>query len=378
MKKVLFVATVVKKHINVFHLPYLKWFKDNGYETHVCARNDFENIESLEIPYCDKYYDFPFERSPFDKGNIKIYKQLKRIIKENNYDLIHCHTPIGGALTRLAARHFRNSGTKVIYTAHGFHFFKGAPIFNWFLYYPVERILARYTDALVLINKEDYNRAKKFSSEHVEYVRGIGIDLQKIRNLKIDRKLKRKEIGIEANTFFILSVGEINKNKNHEIIIRALAKMNNPNIKYAICGQGPMENHLRNLAEKLDVSERILFLGYRYDIVELCLAADLFAFPSYREGLSVSLMEAMAAGLPVVCSKIRGNCDLIEDGMGGYLFDPDDVNEAVTKIEQIMGNTTLQEKFKKYNLTKIKKFEQKYIVDIMGQIYNKVLNQTKL
>ena len=161
MKKVLFVATVVKTHIMVFHIPYLEWFKKNGYEVHVCAKNDYENKDECIIPYCDKYHDLPFERSPFKANNLKVYKKLKEIINTNNYDIIHCHTPMGGALTRLAAHKARNRGTKVLYTAHGFHFYKGSPLINWLVYYPVERWLARYTDVLITINEEDYNRIKE-------------------------------------------------------------------------------------------------------------------------------------------------------------------------------------------------------------------------
>lgn len=157
MKKVLFIATVVKHHIMAFHIPYLELFRKNGYEVHVAAKNDYENKEECNIPFCNKLFDLPFERSPMKQNNIYVYKELKNIIHSNNYNIIHCHTPVGGALGRLAARNAQEKGTKVIYTAHGFHFFKGAPLINWLAYYPVERWLARYTDVLITINKEDYN-----------------------------------------------------------------------------------------------------------------------------------------------------------------------------------------------------------------------------
>ncbi|MDF2486669.1 MAG: glycosyltransferase family 1 protein, partial [Herbinix sp.] len=174
MKKVLFVATVVKHHISTFHIPYISWFKLNGYETHVCAKNDYENKEDCVIPYCDKYYDLPFGRSPLSSCNITAYKQLKRLIDTNEYDIIHCHTPVGGVLTRLAAKKARKSGTKVIYSAHGFHFFKGAPLKNWMLYYPVEKHLAKYTDCLITTNKEDYLGIKdKFHAKSIKLVNGV-------------------------------------------------------------------------------------------------------------------------------------------------------------------------------------------------------------
>ena len=295
MKKVLFIATVVKLHIMVFHIPYLEWFKKNGYEVHVAARNDYENKEECYIPFCDKFFDLPFERSPMRKDNIYAYKELKNIIDINSYDIIHCHTPLGGALGRLAAQNAQKKGTKVIYTAHGFHFFKGAPLINWLAYYPVERWLARYTDVLITINKEDYDRAKGFKANKIEYVPGVGIDIDKFRNIEVNKVEKRSSIDVDANDFMIISVGELNKNKNHKVIISAIAKLKNRRIKYVLCGQGPLENQLRELANALGVEDQIRFLGFRKDIPELMHVADLFAFPSYREGLSLSLMEAMAS-----------------------------------------------------------------------------------
>ena len=171
MIKVLFVSTVVKTHIMEFHIPYLKMLKDMGWETAVASRNDYKDPKDCVIPYCDTYYDVPFERNPFKLENIKAYKQLKKIIDEGRYGIIHCHTPVGAMLTRLAATDARKKGSKVIYTAHGFHFYKGAPVINWLAYYPIEKALARKTDVLITINKEDYERAKsKLKAGRVEYV----------------------------------------------------------------------------------------------------------------------------------------------------------------------------------------------------------------
>ena len=190
MKKVLFVATVVKTHIMEFHIPYLKMFKEMGWETAVAARNDYENPADCVIPYCDTYYNVPFERNPLKPGNLKAYKELKHIIDEGEYDIIHCHTPVGAMLTRLAAKQARKQGTKVFYTAHGFHFYKGAPVINWILYYPVEKWLSRYTDVLITINKEDYERAKTFKAGKVCYVPGVGIDLKKFNAGYVNKEQK--------------------------------------------------------------------------------------------------------------------------------------------------------------------------------------------
>ena len=372
MKKVLFVATVVKTHIMEFHIPYLKMFKEMGWETAVAARNDYENPADCVIPYCDTYYNVPFERNPLKPGNLKAYKELKHIIDEGEYDIIHCHTPVGAMLTRLAAKQARKQGTKVFYTAHGFHFYKGAPVINWILYYPVEKWLSRYTDVLITINKEDYERAKTFKAGKVCYVPGVGIDLKKFNAGYVNKEQKRKEIGVSADDFVLLSVGELIPRKNHEVVIRALSvlkqldKLNH--IEYVICGRGAYEADLRKLAEGLDVADHVHFLGYRNDISEICNCADLFVFMSHQEGLPVALMEAMACGLPAVCSNIRGNTDLIEDGVTGLLANntPEEVAQSISKMKS---DTALRNRVASAALQKIKQFDLSSVEDEMSKIY---------
>lgn len=377
MKKVLFVATVVKTHIMEFHIPYLKMFEEMGWETAVAARNDYENPADCVIPYCDTYYNVPFERNPLKPGNLKAYKELKHIIDEGEYDIIHCHTPVGAMLTRLAAKQARKQGTKVFYTAHGFHFYKGAPVINWILYYPVEKWLSRYTDVLITINKEDYERAKTFKAGKVCYVPGVGIDLKKFNAGYVNKEQKRKEIGVSADDFVLLSVGELIPRKNHEVVIRALSvlkqldKLNH--IEYVICGRGAYEADLRKLAEELDVADHVYFLGYCNDISEICNCADLFVFMSHQEGLPVALMEAMACGLPAVCSNIRGNTDLIEDGVTGLLANntPEEVAESISEMKS---DTALRNRVASAALQKIKQFDLSSMEDEMSKIYGEVRN----
>jgi len=368
-QKVLFVATVVKKHINVFHLPYLKWFKDNGYETHVAARNDFENEECI-IPFCDVHYDIPFERNPIGYKNICAYKSLRKIIRENKYDIIHCHTPVAAILTRLAAIKSRKKGTKVIYTAHGFHFYKGAPWLNWLIYYPIELIGSIFTDVLITINNEDYKLAKKrMKAKKIEYIPGVGVNLEKAKSKNIDKKI---EFGIEKDATVLLSVGELSKRKNHEIIIRSLAKLNKSNIYYIICGDGHLKEYLKDLTYKLNINNKVIFAGFRKDIFEICQSSDVFCFPSKQEGLPVALMEAMAVGLPVICSRIRGNEDLIEDGKGGYLCSLNNDEEFYFAIKDIVDNAQKMKIMGEYNINAIKKFDINNVSKEMQKIYAEV------
>lgn len=339
MKKVLFVATVVKTHIMEFHIPYLKMFKEQGWETAVAARNDYEDPAECVISYCDNFFDIPFERNPLKPGNFCAYKKLKELIDSGNYDIIHCHTPVGAMLARLAARGARKKGTRVIYTAHGFHFYKGAPLLNWLVYYPVEKWLSRYTDTLITINQEDYAAARKFHAKEVRYVHGVGVDTQKF-GAAIDRAKKRAELGLQEDDFALLSVGELIPRKNHQVVLRALSELQKSgkleNTVYLICGRGVLREQLESLARELDISKVVRFLGYRNDISEICAACDLFVFMSKQEGLPVALMEAMACGLPCVCSKIRGNTDLIRDGENGRVAadTPQTVADAIIGLRE--------------------------------------------
>ena len=368
MKKVLFVATVVG-HINAFHIPYLKWFKEQGWETHVAAHADTE--KESRISCCDVFHEVGFTRTPFTLKNIKAYKVLKQLINDNSFDIIHCHTPAGAALTRLAARQARSRGrTKVIYTAHGFHFYKGAPLLNWLVYYPIEKFLSRYTDVLITINKEDYEIAKnKMHAKTTEYIPGVGIDVKKIQNIKVDRNKKRHELEIPEDAIVLLSVGELSKRKNHEIVIKALSQLEDKNVVYAICGKGSMQEYLQDLACQLNVRDRVFLLGYRTDIIEICKASDIFLFPSLQEGLPVALMEAMACGLPVVCSQIRGNIDLITNGVNGYLWNVTDSAELCKVIVNIKQSINFCKQCAHHNVEIAKRFDIRQSLSAMGRIY---------
>ncbi len=338
-KKVLFVATVVKTHMMQFHIPYLKMFQEMGWETAVASKNDYENPEDCVIPYCDTYYDIPFARLPWKLANVHSYKMLKRIIDQGNYDIIHCHTPVGAMIARLAALSARKKGTKVIYTAHGFHFFKGAPLLNWLLFYPAEWLLAPVTDVLITINQEDHARAlKRLHAKRIEYVPGVGIKTEKFRDLVVNRQEKRSSLGYGEKDFLLLTVAEMTPNKNHITILKALALLKEKeefsNLHYLICGRGEMWASLEESAKELGISDHVNFLGYRTDAPELYRASDLFLFVTLREGLSVALMEAMSSGMSVICAKIRGNTDLVDEGVSGIFTEntPEAVAEHILEL----------------------------------------------
>ncbi|PLR85416.1 glycosyltransferase family 4 protein [Bacillus sp. V33-4] len=364
MKKILIVSTV-SRQFYLFEQGNIEVLKSLGYEVHTAANfNDAnERLNSLDIIR----HHIVIERSPFSKKNIKAYRQLKKLMKSENYDAVHCHSPVGGVLARLATKAVGIS--PVIYTAHGFHFFKGAPLLNWLVYYPVELVLSKLTDVLITINEEDYRVAQRFKAKNVIYIPGIGIDTNKFNQVLIDRGKKREELGISNDTVVLLSIGEMIKRKNHETALRALSKINGQNFLYLICGTGKLEGYLRNLANNLGIEDKVRFLGFRNDISEICIDSDIFLFPSYQEGLPVSVMEAMSAQLPIVCSAIRGNIDLVENGKGGYVLQPDDVDGFSVRLQELMSNAQMRKRMGRSNAEVVKKFDTTVVKEKMSKLY---------
>lgn len=372
-RKVLLVATVVKIHVNVFHIPCLKMFQEQGWETWVCSRNDYDNPKECVIPYCDHYVDIPFERNPLKPGNVKAYKMLREIIEKEHFDLIYCHTPVGAMLARLAGISARKKGAKVIYMAHGFHFYNGAPLLNWMIYYPAEKFLSRFTDGLITINQEDYRRAQKFHAGKTILIPGVGIDLDKFQKKEPTRQEIRNKLGIPDGKIILMSVGELTKRKNHMVVIDALARLKEYDILYVICGDGPLKARLRAKAEELGVRDRVKLLGFRKDIAELHKAADIFVFPSLQEGLPVAVMEAMASGLPIVASRIRGNEDLLQNNRGGYLVKAQDSEQLAEVISKMIKAPEQRAKMEKRNLEIIRHYGQETVLQKMKEFFDEIV-----
>lgn len=366
--KILYVTTV--SGTMDFFPEHIKMLLKQGHSVELACSCSLKPINPVFLELGCKVHDIPFSRSPFSKDNVKAYKMLKQLVEKEHYDIVHTHTPNASMIARLACRKVRRQGTRVFYTAHGFHFFKGAPLKNWLIYYPIEKFCACFTDVLITINKEDYALAqKKMSAKKVCYVPGVGIDLSKIQNIECDRNEIRKSMGVPGDCILLFSIGELNVNKNHQVVVKALAKLNNKNVHYAIAGQGDQKENLLNQAEELGVERQFHLLGFRTDALKLYKAADIFVFPSFREGLSVSMMEAMASGCPIVCSKIRGNVDLVEEENGGFHFNPVDDAALRNKIEFLINNPEIRAEKALFNLTAIKKFSLECILNTMMEIY---------
>ncbi|WP_455014632.1 glycosyltransferase [Hominenteromicrobium sp.] len=366
--------------IQQFNMDNIRLLQELGYEVDVaCNMKQGSTITDEKVSLMKSeletmgvhVYHIPVPRSITNIKDIwKSFWITRKLINEQEYSLIHCHSPIGGMICRLANRLSKWYGqVRMIYTAHGFHFYKGAPKINWLLFYPIERICSCYSDVLITINQEDYALAKrKMKSKLCVYVPGVGVDLQKFKKVSLTEKSKFRILGVSDKDTVLVSVGELSTRKNHEVVIRALSKLNNPNYKYFICGLGPLEHRLEKLILDLKMQSNIRLLGYRSDIAEILNMADVYVFPSLQEGLPVALMESMAAGKAVACSRIRGNTDLV-DSNGGVLFDPHSVDDCTMAIDQLLHSNLA--KMGEYNSNKIRGFSKETVRELMSKIYSK-------
>lgn len=364
MKKILIVCTTDSMIWN-FLVPHINFMRSKGFVVEcACSKTGFFYDELVNMGIV--LHEIPFKRNPFRLNNIKAYINLLNLIKSNEYDLIQCHEPVGGAMGRLAGKSCRK---EVMYFAHGFHFYKGAPK-KTILYYIFERILSYLTDILITINQEDFETSKKFHAKKNYLIHGIGIDTSRFTR-KINRSYLKSEFNLSLENKYLLSIGELIHRKNHITVIRSLKTLPN-NIHYLIVGDGELKKYLINEVQNLGIADRVHFLGFRKDISLICNAVDIFVFPSLQEGLSVALMEAMAIGLPIIASNIRGNNDLIEDSKGGYLVTDTNPDEYSSKVKLLINNPNLMSNFGQFNTKKIELFDIKVVLKEVEEILNTI------
>lgn len=368
-KKALQLASAASM-IDQFNIQNIQILKSLGYSVDVIA--DFTNPGTITVERANdlkkrledmnvRVFDVAIPRSLNPHSILSAYKKVKELLNKENYKLLHCHSPIGGVIARQAAKGKRKDGLKVIYTAHGFHFYDGAPLKNWLIFYPIEKHYSRCTDVLITINKEDYERAKKkFRAKETVYVPGVGVDIDKFKPREDGRTRIREELGLDDGRLMLLSVGELNENKNHATVIKSIAGME---LIYVIVGKGEKADELKKIAEENKVDLRLV--GFRTDVADFYDAADVYVLPSIREGLNVSLMEAMASGLAVACGRIRGNTDLIEESK--VLFNPGSTDEIRAAIEYALAHRNQLEKL---NIDKIRLYDIAKVSDLTSEIYS--------
>lgn len=379
-KRALMVATVPSM-IGQFNMNNIRILQDLGYKVDVAAdytdtsvwpaeriQQFKDQMEKMEI----ECIQLDFSRSPLKLNrHYRAYKETVKLIQKERYSFIHTHTPIASAIVRQAAY---KTGTKVIYTAHGFHFYDGAPLKNWLIFYPIEKHFSRYTDVLITINKEDYKRAsEKFYAKKTVYIPGVGVDTEKFAVCKVDRAAKRAELGVKDDDFLLLSVGELSERKNQIVVIEALHRMKKmgsiDNTVYLAVGKGNQEDEFRRLIKEYELQEHIKLLGFRTDIDELCETVDCFVHPSVREGLGIAPLEAMAAGLPLISAAVNGIKDYTEDGVSGCCVDPTDVEAMVKAITLMKNDKTFRERCASNNFKTAKTFDIRNTNKIMKNVY---------
>ena len=373
--KILYVATVLS-HICQFHLPYLQMLQERGYEVHVAAHDNLAVKNGLQLKYTDRHIEIPFERSPYDPRNIKAYKKLEALLNEEHYDVIVCNTPVGGILTRLAARKDRKHGTRVIYIAHGFHFYKGASKKNWVMFYPLEKEMARMCDVVVTINEEDYQLAKKHFPGKIARIHGVGVREDRYHPATAEEQAEmRKREGLSEDDFVVICTGELNENKNQKTLIAAAEMLKDkiPNLKVLLAGNGLKEQELRGQIAAGGLEVTVKLLGYRTDLEKLVPAVDVVVSCSRREGLPLNIVEAMLCKKPVVAAINRGNAELVDSDVTGYLCEPEDASAFAARLEELYSAPELRAALGENGYRKAQNYSVAAVMNELNQILILVL-----
>ena len=345
-KKILLVATV-QSHIAQFHRPLAEVLHAHGYEVHAAARNNLAEKNGLQLDFVDKVFDVRFSRSPKSKDNITAYNQLKAIVDSGNYEVVHCNTPMGGMIAILATRAARKKGTKLFYTAHGFHFYDGAPKKNWMIFYPIEKFFSRMTDVLITITHEDYKVASEAFHCKVAYIHGVGVSGERYKPVTIEEKLaQRRRMGYSQNAKILLCIGELNSNKNQVMAIRMMHKVvaKYPEAMLLLAGNGPKQKFLEQLIKQEELERNVKMIGYVTNLQDYQHIIDVQISCSLREGLPLNIVESMLSGNPVVAGLNRGHRELIQDGINGYIVDPNDYEAMSERVLNLLDNNDLRKR----------------------------------
>ncbi|PLR73527.1 glycosyltransferase family 4 protein [Bacillus sp. UMB0728] len=377
--KILYVTTN-SNTVNAFLVPHIKFLVEQGNEVDV-ACNIIQLINNELLTIGCKVHPVEFQRSPLKKENITAYKKVKEIIQNEKYDLIHVHTPVASFITRFACR--KNKNVRVLYTAHGFHFYKGAPKVNWLLYYTIEKFAARWTDTLITMNDEDYEAAKKMKMRNgnsVFKVNGVGLNLKKFLPQTKERKERlRIEYGFEQSELILIYVGELSYRKRQDLLIEAvgLLKEEIPNLKLLLVGDGDLMSLYKKKVQQFEVNDQVVFMGYRKDVAQLMTLSDIAVSSSRQEGLPVNIIEAMATGLPIIVTDCRGNRDLISNGVNGLIVGEGDVFAFAKEIKELYYSETLRKACAKKNRECIQNYAIEKIIGDLDEVYNKHLISIK-
>lgn len=377
MKRIL-IATTIPETIMGFLLPYVEYFKGHGCEVDGMAHN-IELCPDL-LQAFDKVWDVSWSRNPFDFNNIvKAPYEVRRIVSQRKYDLVHVHTPVAAFVTRLGLRSVLPlKGTKIIYTAHGFHFQKHAKGVKNATFYVLEKLAGKWTDFLVVINQEDYSTAIEKSiiaSESLRYMPGIGIDTNSYNRSRIkgsDIDGIRNSLGLEQNDKLLLIIAAFDPGKRHFDALQAFSQLNRQDVHMAFAGTGPMENKVKEMAVMLKVNSRVHFLGFRKDVPALIASSVAVVLPSEREGLPRSIMEAQALETPCIGTNIRGIRDLLSDGCG-LLVELGDFYGLRNAMEFLLDNPDKAKHITELATLRLRNHDIKNIIRLHEELYTQIL-----
>lgn len=369
------IIAVVSGFLPKFLMQDVHMLMKRGYVVHYATNFDNpiyecdkEALEDIGI----KCFPISIEKSPFAfQANSRALKALNRIVKDHDIDVVYMHNPVGGVLGRALA--IPNKNIITIYTAHGFHFYKGAPLINWLLYYPVERLFANITDVLITINHEDEKRAKTFKLRKngiVKRIPSTGFEPKRFYFDENQKALLREKYDIKKDTFVFLSVGELNDNKNHATIIKAFAKANITNSQLLICGEGYKREQLQKLIEELKLEDSVKLCGYQTQIEDYYRMSDVFMFPSIREGMGMAAIEAMACGLPLIVSDNRGSREYARDN--AIVCESSSIEGFAVAMQRMQQDCSLKEAMAKRSREIAPEFTKEQTLKVMKEIVERL------
>ncbi|TQR21230.1 glycosyltransferase family 4 protein [Psychrobacillus vulpis] len=368
---ILFVASVYR-HLIAFHIPYIQYFQSQGYNVWAAGTGEKDRaiLEDLMV----KCVDIPFSRNPLSVQNVDAYNQLKKVFSKQTFELVHVHTPVASLLTRAAFR--KSQHGKIIYTAHGFHFFSGAPKQNWLIYYTAEKMAARWTDHLITINKEDYKNGLRFGIKEsdISLVHGVGVE--PVKNISSDKKTLKQLLGLSTNAIVISYVAEINRNKNHQFLLSnwKRIKEQSPQAALLLIGDGEHRDEIEKYVQEHSL-EDIQVLGFRNDVAELLGITDIVSLLSHREGLPKSIMEAMVASIPCVVSDTRGLRDLITSGESGFVIPHGNDDLLVDSFVSLLNQEEMRQKMGKNAYKEVEPYLLENVLKEYIKIYDRVLRK---
>lgn len=375
MKKAL-IVTALAGFVRSFLTHDIELLQEMGFEVY-CAANKYhpgaENIDEYFVEKNIKFLQVDFSSNkPISIETLKAYKQLKKIVKEQKFEFVHCHTPIAGVVTRVICKKYRKKGMKVVYTTHGFYFHKNSSTKSWLFFYTIEKLMSKITDAIITINNEDFCNAKRMECPNVYKINGVGVDIDKFKNIILNREQYRRSIGVNNDEIMVLSVGELSKRKNQKVVLQALGIIKNPKIVFVHCGNAMNKEATTEEIKKIAKENKVrtIFLGLRQDIPQICHCADIGTISSTREGLGLAGIEMLASGLPIVASNVHGIVDYVIEGKNGYLANPYNPSEFAEKIKKIIEEKKIKKEIVKNT---VEKFDKKISFKQMKKIYKKIL-----